>query len=416
LRGLSVAAAHPESTPPLWRAVWTLGITQIIAWGSLHYSIAVLAPDMGAALGLTMPAVLLCFTGALVMSGLASPAVGRWIDRRGGRRPMAVGSLLAAVSLAVIALAQHPAVFLIGWLLAGVAMAATLYDAAFASLSLMSGDRHRTAVTALTLFGGLASTAFWPLSYGLNEAIGWRATVGVYAGLHLLVCLPLHAWALASRRAAPASTATGAGGSSSDGWRPGLAWLAASFSLGAVVFSALSVHLIGTLQAQGLSAQNAVLVSTLVGPMQVLGRIVEFTGGRNLRAVTTGFVAMVVMLAALLCLYGLSGPGWVAFGFAALYGASNGVMTIVRGTVPAELYGREGYGGLLGRLAGPAFVGKAAAPASFALLASAFSHDAALIALLVLGVGSLWSYRIAVRKARAHTPAEAASAEAVRQT
>lgn len=90
-------------------------------------------------------------------------------------------------------------------------------------------------------------------------------------------------------------------------------------------------------------------MSVLVGPMQVAGRIVEFAGGRQLRAVTVGLLAMLVMLAALLLLLALSGAGWPAFLFAALYGASNGVMTIVRGTVPAELYGREQYGSLLGR-------------------------------------------------------------------
>ncbi|HEX6363724.1 MAG TPA: MFS transporter, partial [Albitalea sp.] len=130
--------AGAEPRRPLWRVVFALGLTQIIAWGSLHYSIAVLAPDMAATLGVSVPLVLGCFTGALAMSGLAAPTAGRWIDRAGGRRPMAAGSVLAALALVLIAGAQHPAVFLAGWLLAGAAMSATLYDAAFATLSLVS--------------------------------------------------------------------------------------------------------------------------------------------------------------------------------------------------------------------------------------------------------------------------------------
>jgi predicted MFS family arabinose efflux permease len=401
-------SAETEATRPLWQLVVALGLTQIIAWGSLLYSIAVLAPDMAGALGVSVPMVLGCFTGALAMSGLAAPIAGRWIDRAGGRVPMAAGSVLAALALAVIGMAPHPAVFLAGWLLAGAAMSATLYDAAFATLSFVSGERHRQAVTALTLFGGLASTAFWPLSYALDEAIGWRATIGVYAGLHLLVCLPLHAWLLPSRRRASATPAPHARPPArAVPWGGGLAWLAASFAFGAVIFSALSVHLIATLQAHGLTAADAVLVSMLVGPMQVAGRIVEFAGGRRVRAVTTGLVAMLVTLVALMLLSTLSGAGWLAFTFAALYGASNGVMTIVRGTVPAELYGRDGYGSLLGRLAGPAFIGKAAAPVAFALVAAELGHGAGLVALMALGVAAVWTYGVAVRRAAAGSASSA---------
>ena len=393
-------SAGTELRRPLWRVVVALGLTQIIAWGSLHYSIAVLAPDMAATLGVSVPLVLGCFTGALAMSGLAAPTAGRWIDRAGGRLPMAAGSVLAAFALLLIGTAPHPAVFLAGWLLAGAAMSATLYDAAFATLSLVSGERHRQAVTALTLFGGLASTAFWPLSFALNEAIGWRATIVVYAALHLLVCLPLHAWLLPARpRAAVAPAAPARPPAQKVPWRGGLAWLAASFALGAVVFSALSVHLIVILQAQGLTAADAVLVSVLVGPMQVAGRIVEFAGGRRLRAVTIGLVAMLVMLVSLVLLWGLSGAGWLAFAFAALYGASNGVMTIVRGTVPAELHGRDGYGNLLGRLAGPAFIGKAAAPVAFALVATELGFGTGIVALMALAAASIWTYGVAVRRA-----------------
>jgi MFS family permease len=376
--------------------VCALGVTQIVSWGALHYSIAVLAPDMARTLDVALPVVLGGFSGALLVSGLAAPAIGSWIDRRGGRAPMSAGSLVAALALLLIATAPHPAAFYAGWLLAGLAMSATLYDAAFATLGVVSGSRHRQAVTALTLFGGLASTAFWPLSYALNESIGWRSTLLVYAALQLVVCLPLHAALLptiagATRPSDPASPPQ------RRGWGHGLGWLAASFAFGTVVFSAMSVHLIATLQAQGLSASDAVLVSVLVGPMQVAGRIVEFAGGRRLRAVTVGVVAMLGMLLALVLLAMLRGAGPAAFLFAGLYGASLGVMTIVRGTVPAELYGRDGYGSLLGRLAGPAFIGKAAAPVAFALVVTHAGQIVALACLLLLAVAALATYGIAVR-------------------
>jgi MFS family permease len=387
---------------PLWTAVGALGVAQIISWGSLHYSIAVLAQPMARSLNISVATVLAAFSGALLASGLASPATGRLLDRHGGRHVMAIGSLLAAVSLAVIASAPNPAVFIVGWVLAGVAMAATLYDAAFATLVALSGGRHRQALTALTLMGGLASTVFWPLTYALDLAWGWRGAVAAFAALHLLVCLPLHLWLVPSptvvsslchteRVSVPAARPR-AGGK--------LWWLAASFALGAVISSALSVHMLDTLQAAGLTAAQAVTVAVVVGPMQVAGRVLEFFTGARVSATTVGMLAMAVMLAALGLLLAVREPGWIAFAYAALYGASNGVLTIVRGAVPAELFGRERYGALLGNLAAPAFVGKAAAPVAFALVATSAGYHSAVTALCVLGLLSLLAYLLAVRGAR----------------
>src|SRR5690606_10996518 len=140
--------------------------------------------------------------------------------------------------------------------------------------------------TALTLFGGLASTAFWPLTHLLNELWGWRGTLWAYAGLHLVLCLPLHAVLLPGRPERPPVAAQAEPAAHHPVRHPGLGWLGLSFGLGAIVFSALSVHLLATLQSRGLTPGEAIAVSVLVGPMQVLGRIVEFAGARQLRAVT----------------------------------------------------------------------------------------------------------------------------------
>ena len=378
-----------------------LGVTQIVSWGSLHYAIAVLAAPMARDLGVDVALVLAAYTGGLLASGASAGLAGRWIDRVGGSRVMAAGSVLAAVALGLMAASPHVVVFVVAWLLAGVAMSATLYDPAFATLSQVAGDRYRGAVTALTLFGGLASTAFWPLTHLLNEQWGWRGTLWAYAGLQLVLCLPLHALLLPGRPERPhPATATAAPAEAAPRSLAGLWWLGLSFGLGAIVFSALSVHLLATLQSRGLTPGEAIAVSVLVGPMQVLGRIVEFAGARQVRAVTVGYVAMAVMLLALLLLGEVRGAGLWAWMFAALYGASNGVMTIVRGTVPAELYGREGYGSLLGRLAAPAFAGKALAPVAFALLADAAGHGVGVWVLAAMAGLSLVAYGLAVRSVR----------------
>jgi MFS family permease len=387
-----------RSDKPLWAVVLALGIAQIISWGSLQYAIAVLAQPMAQGLGLSPSVVLAAFSGALLASGFASPATGRLLDRHGGRRIMTAGSVIAALALVLIAVANGPVLLFAGWLLAGVAMAATLYDAAFATLVAISGGRHRSALTALTLLGGLASTAFWPLTFALEQAWGWRAALVCFAGMHLLVCLPVHLW-FVPRHAVPSAVPPAEGGG--PGPRPyasrRLWWLATSFALGSVIASALSVHLLATLESSGLSAAQAVTVAVVVGPMQVAGRVLEFLGGGRIRAITVGAIAMSGIVLALGLLLAVSGFGVLAFAYAALYGACHGILTIVRGAVPAELFGREGYGALLGKLAAPSFIGKAAAPVAFSLFVGHFGYMSAVAGLATLGAAALAAYWAAVR-------------------
>lgn len=399
------AVETPQRAPRLRWIVSALGIAQIISWGSLFYPLAVLAPDLRRDLALGDVEVFGSFTIGLFVSGLVSPAIGRLIDARGGRSVLAAGSLVAAAALVALALAQGLATLVAGYVLAGVAMAACLYDPAFATLHRISGTAYRKAVTALTLFGGFASTVFWPLSQALLESVGWRGAFLVFAVLNLAVCLPLHV-ALVPR----GSVGARADDEPEPGDAPGparpavLAWLATALALAAFLASALSAHVIGLLVSSGLTARDAVLVSSLIGAMQVAGRIVEFTLGRRLRALTVGTLAFALLAIALALLTQVRGLFAVAVVFAGLYGWSNGVMTIVRGTVPAVLFGQHRFGALLGRLARPQFVARAVAPLAVTLL---FVLDpartVALYALAGTGVAALAAYQVALRvNARTH--------------
>lgn len=389
--------------PDLWRRVCALGVAQIVSWGTLFYTPAVLGAAMGADLGVSDTTLFGSFTLGLFVSGIVSPYVGRQIDARGGRRMLAGGSIVGAVACALLAAAQGPTLLLAGWLLAGVAMAGCLYDPAFATLHQMAGTRYRRAVTALTLFGGFASTVFWPLSQYLLDTAGWRIAFWVYAALHVLLCLPLHLASVPAgngQAEAPAHGASAVAAPSTAGGAT-FAWLATALSIAAFIAAAISAHLIGLLTATGLSARDAVLIGSLIGPMQVAGRIMEFAFGRHVRARAVGTLAFALMAAALGVFTQVHGVWIVALAFAIPYGWSNGVMTIARGTVPAELFGTRGYGALLGRLAMPQFVLKSVAPVALTLL---FVFDSARTitpyVLLLLALVALVAYRLAIGASR----------------
>jgi predicted MFS family arabinose efflux permease len=382
----------------LTRLVCALGITQIVSWGTLFYTIAVLGPPMAKALGVPEVGLYGSFTAGLLVSGLLAPWAGRRIDGHGGRGVLALGSVLGAAACAMLAVAANGAMMLAGWLVAGAAMAMCLYDAAFATLHRSASSRYRTAVTALTLFGGFASTVFWPLSQYLLETRGWRGAFAVHAALNLFVCLPLHvAFVPSGGERAQRPVARAPTGASIAG-RATFVWLASALSLAAFLSSAVSAHLVTLLGAGGISARDAVLVGAMIGPMQVAGRIMEFTFSHRMRQLAVGTLAFVLMALAMVVLPFVHGTWIMALAFALLYGWSNGVMTIVRGTVPAELFGQRDYGALLGRLARPQFMLKAVAPVMVTLLFSLdHTRRIALYALAAAGVAAFFAYRAAIR-------------------
>ena len=162
-----------------WRAVPVLGATQIIAWGAIFYPTVLTVPLIAADHGWSMTFAMGGFSLALLVAGLASPTIGRLIDRYGGHRVMPIGALLAALSLVALVHAEHPAAYLAVWPLLGVATAASLYDPAFATLGRIFGAAARRPITALTLAGGFASTVSWPVSQVLSQR--WDGAAAIWS-------------------------------------------------------------------------------------------------------------------------------------------------------------------------------------------------------------------------------------------
>lgn len=404
------------------RLVMAFAVTQIVAWGSLYYSIAVLGPSIGAELGLSRAGIFGIVSLTLLVLGTAAPAVGRMIDATGGRLVMCAGSLLGALACATLALAPNVWVYVIGWAIGGLAMAMGLYDPAFATLNRHTGAQYRRALTMVTLAGGFASTVFWPLTMQLLNTIGWRGAFGVFALLHLFVCLPLH-WraipagggeqaatpspAAAAVSPAVAASATSAAAQPAPAAAPPrtralLTWLTISFAIAVFIGSTMSMHLLGLLQATGMTLGAAVTVGTVIGPMQVAGRLGEFMLGGRVRPQAVGAAAVVLLVAAMAALTQVDGSLHAGILFAMLYGLGNGLMTIARGMVPAVLFGRIGYGARIGRIARWVFFANAAAPATYAaLLGAGVSYRNSVLVLLALAVFGVLAYRRAMLLARA---------------
>ena len=393
-----------DAVPGKWRLAAALGVTQVVSWGSLYYAFAVVMEALQDDLGASAPVTVGAYSVALLVSGLVAAPVGRHIDRHGARRAMTAGSVGAALLLAAFSqVTSAPALYAV-WAALGVVMGLTLYEPAFASLALVFRSDLRKAITVVTLAGGFASTVFWPLTQWLATSLGWREAILVLAAINLAVCVPLHALYLPAKgrpAGAPAGAADDAAGRARLTADRRFRWLAAAFTLNMLAFAAMGLHLLAILKEQGLAPEKAALLAALVGPMQVAGRIAEFTFAHRVSPAKVGEIALFVFPVALAILAFAGGSTWAVVAFAVLYGASNGVMTIVRGTVPAEIWGSEGYGGLTGLMATPVLLARAAGPfAAAGVLALAGGYLVVTLSLAVVGVASWAAFVMAVRASR----------------
>ncbi len=368
---MQTASPRPggDATPASHTAlVIRLGLSQLVAWGALHYVIGVFGADIARSLGWSPVSVHGGFSVSLVVMGLSSRWVGEWIDRHGGRQAMTIGFWTGAGGCLLLASSRDAATFYLAWVALGLAMRLSLYDAAFATLVKVKGGQSQRSMTVVTLFGGLASTAFWPLGHALASVWGWRGALVVYA-----LILVLSSWLLRAIPRAPADQAATRIDQADKEAAPAVPHEAAktlAYGVGATLMlfmqAGMAAHFIELLSRLGWAMGAVVAMSTMLGVGQLLGRLYMVFHGHRFPILWMNLLPPSLLL---LC-YGLYFNGErsiaLAGAFALLYGAGNGISTITRGAVPVALFGPKGYGARVGRVMRPAFFASATAPMAFA--------------------------------------------------
>lgn len=366
------------------RALWSLGATQIIGYGTLYYAFALLAPGMAADFGWSEAQVFAALTVALLVGGFCAPVAGRLADRHGAATVMSAGSAGAALALALCALSPGPVVYALALVGMEVAGACVLYATAFVAIVQIAGDRAQRRITHLTLIAGFASTIFWPLTTWLAGMFDWRQIFGLFAVMHLGLCLPLHLSLRGAVRPAPRPAAPNVPAGRGDGQAGDLVLLLGAFAIFGYVLGSVTVHMLPLLTALGLGPSGA-LVAALFGPAQVASRVVNMTFGRNLGQIELAVIAAILPVAGIAALAG-GGTVAAAICFALLFGMGSGLSSIVSGTVPLELFGREGYGRAVGRLSAARQLAAALAPFLLSVQISRFGATAALWSAVAAGL------------------------------
>jgi MFS family permease len=385
-----------------WVIVVALALTETISWGILFYTFAVVMPAMEAELGWSRVAMTGAFSLALLASGVAAPLVGRWLDRRGPRLLMTLGSIVATLLVVAWSAVEQLASFYLIWLGIGITMAAVLYEPAFVVVNAWFVRQRGRALAIVTFVAAFASVIFIPLATELSQALGWRAALLVLSVVLGLGTIPLHLVVLRRspqdlglqpdgeavsnilaaqppRQSVPVRAAL----RNSAFW-----WLTAGFTLTTLAASALTVHLIPHLLDQGYDARFAALAASVIGAMKFPGRLAFAPLER--RMASQHLAALLVLCQALAVLLLVLVPGaYGVIGGAALFGAASGAGTLARPALLAEYYGAAHYGSISGVLAFFLSGAQALAPVGAGLLYTLFGgyQPVLWIIALVFGVG-----------------------------
>jgi MFS family permease len=361
--------------------LWMLSIGQLISWGLVYYTFPLFVAPMSQELGWSRSALFGALSAGLLVAGLSSIPVGAWIDRGHGRVLMTGGSLLAAVLLLVWSRVETLPLFYMAWVGLGACQAVILYEPAFAVLTRVYGPRYRQAILLITFIGGLASTFGIPFAQFLIERIAWRPALVVMAAINVGVGLLIHGLFVPGPQEKPlpiADVAPPAEGARKQGPLaaavrvPAFWGLVVAFAGYGLAFSAMSFHLIPLLDDRGVPTGVVIAIIALIGPMQVVGRVLLMVGQRHISTIQLGAliyfafpISMAMLATGIHDVYGL-------ILFAILYGVANGLVTILRGMAVPEFIGPEGYGVVSGALTMPTNIMRAAGPLLASLVWAAF--------------------------------------------
>jgi MFS family permease len=361
-----------------WIIVAALALTEVTSWGILYYALSAFLLAMEQELGWSRAALAGGFSLALAAQALMAIPVGRWLDRHGPRLLMSLGSILATLLVFAWSRVENLLTYYLIWTGLGMAMAAVLYEPAFATVArFFERDRPR-ALAVLTLVAGLASICFLPLANALLERWGWRTAVAILAAILGLITIPLHALILRRRPqdlglevdGRPVASRATLGENKLA--RPSLPAKVALRSrvflafTSSTVFAALAtatvaIHVLPFLSESGHSAAFAAFVVGLVGAMQIPGRLFFAFLSRRMPARWLSAATFLLQALALFWLpWATSAAGAIVF--SCLFGVGNGIVTLLRASRPAEFFGTANYGEISGVIAFASTMARAVAP------------------------------------------------------
>lgn len=355
------------------KSVIGLGTTTTIGYGTLYYSISIMSEELAKEFLWTKSFIFAVVSVGILLGGLLSPIIGKILDNKGARGIMSLGSIFCAIGLILLSFVDSKLEFILAILFLEAVSVLVLYEAAFVAFSQLAGVKARLPIIQITLMAGFASTIFWPLISYMLTIISWREVYQFLALFHILLAFPIHYFVLKPNMKIDNEHFD------EDSFedficqtnrerKRSLVLLTIAFSLIAIPITAMQTQFLSLFKSFGIEAASAIALGTLIGPSQVVARIIDMSFSSKTTPLITAVISTSIMLTGLVCLLFSSYDIKIALLFVVLYGAGQGLSDIVRGTLPLYLFGRDGYGKTIGRLNLFRLVVTSMVPFGFALL------------------------------------------------
>ena len=389
-----------------------LGVAQIIGWGSSFYLPAILAAPISLSLGISTQEFFWAFTLSLLVSGLLGPQVGKAIDRLGGRAVLPYGSLAFALGLTLLSVSTNQMMLVTAWLLIGVGGSMGNYDSAFATAVNFFGNKSNKVIAGITVFAGFSSTISWPLTSFLEQTIGWQQAVFFWALLHLVIGLPLNL----SIPKVPRREVSDMTGpikkiiKNKFRFDMLIVIFALMFALEGFIVSSVNTTLPFLLTELGASTGVALLAASILGPSQVLARILILIPGKIMTPMRVAALSIAAhpIGVLLIWLFGVN----ALIPFVILHGIGVGLNPFIRGSLPLLFFGADRFGQRQGYIMMLSKIVSALSPTLFTLIVLANVQNAigATFAMGVAAMGLLvWLSAIHRVRTKAALVASAAS-------
>jgi MFS family permease len=373
------------------RALWAIAVAETLIWAGLYYSFAALLVHWEADFDWTKPQLAAGLTIAIATSALASPVFGNLIDKGRGPLVLAGCAALGGAMMLVLSQVQFLWQFYAVWFGVGLAISGCLYEPCFAFITRIRGADATQAITFVTLFAGFAGAVSFPVAHFVSEWAGWRSAALVYGAMVLVIAAPLMFFA--TRHLERQSHAVASAGALSDApagphflKKPAFWFLAAGFAFLALNHGIILNHLLPLLTERGVALGTAVLAASMIGPMQVVGRVLMMMAARRVSMTVIMGACYIAIALAAMALLGASGAPWLLAVFVICQGGGYGVMSIVKPVIMRETLGHTNFGAIAGAQAVPYLLTLAGAPLIGALLWLAAGYDAVLVVTLVSAV------------------------------
>lgn len=374
--------------------IHSLGVSQIIAYGLLFYVFALLKTPLASAYQVTENYVLTLLSITIAMQAFLAPIFGYWADKFSALRVMVGGLVAGGAGLVLLGAGEQLAFLYLGFMCLSLGIGGATYELAFSAAVQLNESKSRKNISYITFYGAVASSLTWIAVEPMLERFGLAISLYLLGGVVGLMALRL-AW-LAHGHSIPARQ-PGAP-------LPRFRWsqlpisekvvmvlLGTAGGAGYLGFGAAAMMWISWFDMLYGSASFAVLLASIYGPFQLVGRYIEMVVGSRFDARLTGAIAsLLVPFSVFFAQFEHPAISMLAM---ALFGMGHGVTTVTYGFVTNLYFRSEVYGRAKGWISMPKTLGLALGPVTggmlYAQMGSSFLW--CIIALSSITSLALWA-------------------------